>query len=272
MENYSAAELAAIRASFLEISPDLRRMALGRGHRVAMVFQDNVTVDGRSLRLNGQTGFYRYSSLMRNVIHALSLTRPHDGETFRVLAAPSSVGCEAYSFAALAQQEGLKADIAVRGVDLSARFTKLARGGIYPEEAGQHLGRLIRRVLFDPAFDAQGTGTLRIHPDIASKVRFLDPQGIENFRSDAPYDVVMMNNLFKYMTPEQMAGTIDVIDQSCAQFMIFMGDDKGRHIANGMAGLTRFIPVEEHPQWARTALARYIGNIKGAHGWAAAPL
>lgn len=172
--------------------------------------------------LNGQTAFLRHSGLMRLMIASLRQfdTVPRT-QPLRILAAPSSIGCEAYMLSGLALDAGLggNAGFTIDAFDLSAKFTAIARGGAYPAHVISLMEDSWRSLLF-PAGRGDERYT-RVHDAVRAPVRFLEPCDFTAFKPEHAYDVAMVNNLFQYLTAPQAVDALDAVHATGAKLFIY---------------------------------------------------
>lgn len=142
--------------------------------------------DGRS----DKTGFFRYPEVYNQIIERLN-----DGGNKRILSLPASVGCEAYSLAAMFNAKASEgAEIEIHMADISEAKLKAAASGIYPY--GFHNGILED---YKDYFLTDGSHTV-IREDIKSLVKALPAFNILNGPEMVlPYDMVISLNLLCYL-------------------------------------------------------------------------
>ncbi len=177
----------------------------------------HIGVGGQRHDLNGQTGFFRYKRTMERVIRHF-MNQPRD-LPLRFLFAPCSIGCEPYSFAAMAAKAGLFARhprLQLDALDISPAFIAFAREGRYPLSMLRSLPIddilmlipehcSLHRTFGQACEDARAI--VPIDEKIRARVRFFDAQPFESFAPVAPYDFVMSCNFLMYV-PEGEIGFI----------------------------------------------------------------
>ncbi len=223
----------------------------------SFVFKEHLGADAA----NGTTGFFRHSAVMHPLINSLHVAARGRTAPIRILAAPSSVGCEAYTLSAVACASGISQmrDFRIDSFDRSETFTALARLGAYPRELSEHLFRKKNGALFSSTENE----IVYVRNDVKSNVRFLDPQGIENFVPQERYNAIMLNNLFMYLNEEQQDKVIDFIKDSEADIVIMTSDD------NAPVTIPRslpYVPLKNHPDWQDSSLAR--ADLMSYYIWA----
>ena len=142
----------------------------------------------------------------------------------------------------------------IDGFDLSARFTFLARLGCYPSHAvrGMHAGWHNR--LFANIQTMRGIAAIR--RSVAAGVHFGEPQRFEDFFPAHPYDALMLNNLFMYMTRAQMDASFAVIGHCRPRLIVFTRGSDHRRTAHLQDGLTAlgFVGINDHTSGRASAL------------------
>ena len=142
--------------------------------------------------LNGQTAFYRHPTAMHQIIDWASRQAKED---VRMLVMPSSIGCEPYSFAMMAENAGLGSKLTIDAFDISDEFLRVARQGAYPAEA---LIGLPEELLqhFNMAADGEFA---EVSDAIKAHVNFLPHCSLKRFKADEPYDIVVSQNFLKHV-------------------------------------------------------------------------
>lgn len=146
----------------------------------------------RGRNLNGQTAFYRHPTAMQQIIDWAS---QQEKEDVRMLVMPSSIGCEPYTFAMMAENAGLGSKLTIDTFDISDEFLRVARQGVYPAEA---LIGLPEELLqhFNMSADGQFA---EVKASIRASVSFLPHCSLKRFKADAPYDIVVSQNFLKHV-------------------------------------------------------------------------
>lgn len=155
----------------------------------AQVFSDNDRQD--------MTGFFRYPEVYEHIIQRLLHTPGHK----RILSLPASVGCEAYSLAAIftekaaqkpsPQDHGLEIHMA----DISQSKLEAAASGVYPY--GFH-GAILKP--YAHHFKNVGRGTMSVAEDIKALVKPLPAFNIlDRPEMGLKYDMVICLNLICYL-------------------------------------------------------------------------
>ncbi len=144
----------------------------------------------------GITAFLRYPEFQRSLVRAIAARSAPD---FRLLVAPGSIGCEALTLAILAKEAGLfdgGRSLVIDTLDLSARFTALARQNLYPESAIRHLPPAMK-AHFNAC--AQSSGALVSAADTVHGCVNILPRGsLLDFQPAEAYDAVLCVNLLQY--------------------------------------------------------------------------
>lgn len=141
---------------------------------------------------NGQTAFYRNPPAMHQIIDWASRQAK---ENVRMLVMPSSIGCEPYSFAMMAENAGLGSKLTIDAFDISDEFLRVARQGIYPAEA---LIGLPEELLQHFNMSADGEFA-EVSDAIKAHVNFLPHCSLKRFKADEPYDIVVSQNFLKHV-------------------------------------------------------------------------
>lgn len=114
------------------------------------------------------------------------------GRFLRVLCAPCSVGCEAYSIAAVLERAG--ADFEIDAVDFSEKFVMAAKSG----EFGRGCFRFGRAADFR-IFAAEG-GRAKMPDSLSQRIRFSVADILRDGPAGGKYDVLFCRNLAIYLT------------------------------------------------------------------------
>ncbi len=224
---------------------------------------DDTIKGGRTV--NGRTGFFRHRGIAHFTIESLLELHPNPDRPIEILAAPSSIGCEAFGFAALGVRKGLggKAGFNIDAFDCSERFTALARQGCYPIEMVRNMEESWRGILLDP--DIVHDRFVNVRRAVKSRVRFLDHMFFQDFSPQKKYDVVMVNNLLMYLNDDEREQAMKVIVSTGAELLIVNTDDR---VFSEMPPSLPYIHVKEHPVWADTPLAESAFLHTDYHIWA----
>jgi hypothetical protein len=143
---------------------------------------------------NGQTAFYRHENAMTQMINWAAQS-PKD--SVRMLVVPSSIGCEPYTFAMMAENHSQisSSKLVIDTFDVSDQFLKYAKAGIYPTES---LIGLAPDLTQHFTISADGkTGEVR--PNIKQRVNFLPHCSLKKFKPSSPYDIVVSQNMLKHI-------------------------------------------------------------------------
>lgn len=146
----------------------------------------------RGRLFNGQTAFYRQSNAMHQMINWVA---EQSKNNVRMLVMPSSIGCESYTFAMMAANEGLCEKLSIDSFDISDEFLRVARKGVYP--SGALLGlpnELLKH--FDLSTDRKYA---EVSCDVKKRVNFLSHCSLEKFNAKEPYDMVISQNFLKHV-------------------------------------------------------------------------
>ena len=163
----------------------------------------------------GETRFFRHrahaQAVTQVVLPALAAARA-DGPV-RAWSAGCATGEEPYTLAILLSR-GLPApryQVSVVATDISREALDVARAGVYPEAALEHVPPEVRRVAFEPA----GPGQRRVAGSIAGLVSF----ALRNL-ADTDYprqmDLIWCRNVLIYFTPEARRAAIERLIGSLA--------------------------------------------------------
>lgn len=210
----------------IDVTPEeakiLRTFAhVTNGYRIKTFNLQDIFCEGEEIEgaqaLNGQTSFFRHSFVTRYLLEILEREGKKENP-IKVLAAPSSIGCEANGLTALALSKGFN-NIAVHGFDRSQIFTDIARLGVYPNILARRLERS-SHLLFEASDDAQRP-IVPVKDEIRDRVTFLEPSRFQDFETDDQYDIVMVNNLFQYTTDDDTEAIIRRVKQLEPSFIIF---------------------------------------------------
>lgn len=202
------------------------------------------------IRANGQTGFLRHLGIGLLTFDAFARYQRHDEtKQVRILAAPSSIGAEAYGLAAVAMNVGLggNAGFTIDAFDRSENFTRLASIGAYPSEMAEAVARPWQDRIFASAAE---TGLSYVRADVKSHVRFLEPQSYEDFIPEADYDVVIANYLFQYLNERQAEDVLYAIQDTNARMIV---TDRKVHI--DIPSEMPYVPITQHEGWKDSPLA-----------------
>ncbi|MCB1539070.1 MAG: hypothetical protein H6865_08365 [Rhodospirillales bacterium] len=158
----------------------------------------------RARRYNGQTAFRRAPDAQDQVIDwiAARIAQAPPQAKIRLLVVAGSIGCEAYTYAMLAENAGLFAGerLKIESVDISDAFTRYARRAEYPVEALRGLEPQLTQ-----HFTVAASGVARVNADIRDRVRILPHCSLARFQPGTAYDVVVASNLLKHIHNNLMA-------------------------------------------------------------------
>jgi hypothetical protein len=168
-----------------------------------------VTQPGNADAIEGSTMFFRHPDLFDHLVTYLERAElAHDP---KILVAPSSVGCEAYSLAMTAMRRGLYdryPDMKIFALDIAPDYIEAGRLGVFPQTFFKGVsGQCARH--FEPVSGAPDYW--RIANDIRARVTFLPAQDIARHKpQDAPYDVALCLNLIQHLVyrPPVLRGII----------------------------------------------------------------
>lgn len=164
------------------------------------------TFDDGIVFCEGTTDFFRYpNNLQLLVDYALSCP---EGSLKKFLFAPSSIGCEPFSFAMLADKVGVferHPDLHLFGLDLSEDFLSLARAANYPNNASYN--RLISKGFGDYVQSHPDSRLMfRIADSIQSRVTFLPAQDIRDHQPEGGlYDATICLNLLLHLSQDEQS-------------------------------------------------------------------
>jgi len=150
-----------------------------------------------------ETRFFRDPVVFEHIRAAVTQLAAGDKGPLRILSAPCGTGEEAYSLAATLSLLGLSpARYSIDAFDISQSALEIARRGLYPERAFNHLAPELQQAI------AASQGKLwTIHPALRDRVQFarrnLAQPGV---LGDAPqYHLICCRNLFIYLAPAARA-------------------------------------------------------------------
>ena len=175
--------------------------------------------------LNGQTGFFRHARVFNYLLDVLK-KEFGENKNIRILAAPSSIGCELYGLSALALSRGFN-KLSLHGFDCSETFTSIAKQGRYPRVLADRLWDRDRRLLFDDY--EKEDGVLKVKKQVFDQVTVLPVGAFQDFEMEENYDVVIMNNLFQYLDVDEVESLLNRISKSNPAIIIFT--------LNGVSGI-----------------------------------
>jgi chemotaxis methyl-accepting protein methylase len=203
-----------------------------------------------NLSSNGQTGFLRHRGVMRLLTNSLKDQYLSANQPLKILAAPSSIGCEAYALSAFALSAGLdKQGFQIDAFDRSETFTALARLGSYPYEMAYMVDADWRDMFFDQGIAP--SPMVNIREDVKDHVCFIEPQPFETFKTNASYDVVMVNNLFMYLDASRTSEAMNTLNETGAKLIITTAD---RGAPESMPQHMLYISAADHPYWKKSEL------------------
>lgn len=166
------------------------------------------------------------------------------GKFLRVLCAPCSVGCEAYSIAAVLERAGV--DFEIDAVDFSEKFIEAAKSG----EFGKGCFRSKRAADF--GYFAGGGGRVKMPESLSRRIRFYAADILRDGSAGGRYDVIFCRNLAIYLTAGAKRRLFDrLLSLAAADAVIFCGH------ADGFAG--------SDPRFERAGPARaFAVRVAGA--------
>jgi hypothetical protein len=153
--------------------------------------------------IQGTTGFFRHPVLLDQLINYLDRT-PFDHDP-RVLVAPASIGCEAYSFAIAAHERGLLKKypgMEIYALDIAPEFVAIGKNATYPAQFQSEVPKKYESYFLKYA---QGPHEFTQVRDVARRhVIFLPAQSISDHKPDEPYDLATCLHLIRHMqyTPQ----------------------------------------------------------------------
>jgi hypothetical protein len=158
-------------------------------------------------QVDGTTKFFRHTAPMKRLIaHLKKQTLPAHS---KILVAPCSVGCEAYSFAILAQEEGLfehHPTLVIEGLDLQPAFIDAARTGHVPLRFLQTMPQRYHAYFAQTAHRTDRHEPLfSVRDDIRARVRFLPAQSLLDVKpaNGLAYEAASCFCLFEHLEPRQ---------------------------------------------------------------------
>lgn len=156
------------------------------------------------------------------------------GGFMRALCAPCSVGCEAYSIAAVLERAG--ADFEIDAVDFSEKFIEAAKSG----EFGKGCFRSKRAADF--GYFAEGGGRAKMPESLSRRIRFRAADILRDGSAEGKYDVIFCRNLAIYLTVGAKRRLFDrLISIAADGAVIFCGHADG--FADSDARFERFGPA-----------------------------
>lgn len=156
------------------------------------------------------TGFYRYPKALASLAEGLAL-QPLRDPPLRLLFAPCSIGCEPYSFAALALKMGIfdkNPNVKIDAFDAAAECTDIAKTGLYIRDMFNTLSAAEKDSLVKPEHQTD-TPYWRVDDAVRERVRFLPARRIEKHKTPAPYDAVVMLNLLLHLERRDARRTLE---------------------------------------------------------------
>lgn len=176
-------------------SSDGRRML----HTLHKTRDRDPSIPGSMSRFyNGQTAFYRHPDAMEQMIQ---WAEQQQKDVVRMLVMPSSIGCEPYTFAMMAENSGSfngSRKLQIDTFDISDTFLKVAKAGAYPIEALIGLPPELTQH-FTLSADGQHAA---VTPEIKEQVNFLTHCSLKKFKASEPYDIVVSQNFLKHVRKE----------------------------------------------------------------------
>jgi len=141
---------------------------------------------------SGQTAFYRNPNAQHAIIN---WTKNKTGKR-RILILPGSIGCEAYTFAMIAANEGLSQnELEIHSLDISDEFTRVAKSGIYPAQALLGLPQSLTQYFSE----CSNEDFVAVRDEIKERVTFLPHSSLKRFKTPQAYDGVVCQNLLKHI-------------------------------------------------------------------------
>ena len=142
------------------------------------------------------------------------------GGFMRVLCAPCSVGCEAYSIAAVLERAGV--DFEIDAVDFSEKFIEAARSG----EFGKGCFRSKRAADF--GYFAGGGGRAKMPESLSKRIRFRAADILSEGSAEGKYDVIFCRNLAIYLSARAKRRLFDrLLSLAADGAVIFCGHADG---------------------------------------------
>lgn len=151
-----------------------------------------------------ETYFFRepkhFEYLAGSILPVLG-TQTGNSRPFRIWSAASSTGEEAYSLGmTLMDQLGDGHPWEILATDISREVLARARQGVYGTERIDGVPRDYLRRFFLRGIGSR-TGTLRVVPEIRSRVRFAEANLNESLAAVGEFDVVFLRNVLIYFDP-----------------------------------------------------------------------
>lgn len=205
------------------------------------IFCEGETVENGQT-LNGETAFFRH---FRITCYLLDLLKSEGAQNraLKVLTAPSSIGCEPYSFATMALSRNFT-NVTVHGLDRSAMFTQVARLGHYPNILVRHLENWGKGLFDQHDKENRTLHLVPVNEEVAKCVSFLRPGKFQDFQAMDKYDIVMVNNLFQYLSKEDLSAVLDKLVEMKPYLIAFTKRTKENGNINLIPG---YASLEEHP-------------------------
>jgi chemotaxis protein methyltransferase WspC len=147
-----------------------------------------------------ETRFFRDPAVFEHVRLAIAGLAANFRGPLRVLSAPCGTGQEAYSVAALMQSLGVPAArYTIDAYDISLGALEVARRGVYPERALNHVAADLREVC-----GARQGKSFAVHSDLRERVHFERKNLAEAgaLGAEPKYHLILCRNLFIYLGAE----------------------------------------------------------------------
>lgn len=154
--------------------------------------------------IQGTTKFFRYESLFLDIVNYLEQGE-YGPEGPRVLCAPSSVGCEPYTLAMIAEEMGLfekYPSMKIYAFDRSPLYTDLAKSAVYPLPFLRDVPLEYKKYFKTTLPGNHGSfykATTELKDDIRERVVFLESQNIAFHRPAQQYDLSICLHLMQHL-------------------------------------------------------------------------
>lgn len=166
---------------------------------------------------------YQFESLVKDILYKLDAIRPQ-GETLRILCAPSSTGEEPYSIALSLLQEGEminKRDIELVGIDIDSNVIQKAKKGIFSKRSIQYVPQeLLSEYFIKKGLDYEIADFLKD----AVNFQVVNVMDKFAFRKLGKFDVIFSRNMLIYFDDESRKQVaMSFYDSLKPDGMVFLG-------------------------------------------------
>ncbi len=200
--------------------------------------------------VEGSTAFFRHAGAYAHIVdHLAAMDLPHDPH---ILVAPSSIGCEPYSMAVMAEEAGLierYPGLRITALDRSDVYTKAARGGVYPhmfwrDIPAEYQGSFLQ-------YTRRGEQWFMVKDHVRERVQILDAQTLEAHKPERPYDAALCMNLMIHLRggraqmQSMLAGLFGMARLTCFNNVVYVQASVVRDAFQAAAGAKpQFAPLD----------------------------